>query len=269
MVVCVVMMLVVGPAQADDTRVVVELSVADTSPSVPSGANWGWWDPSKYPGSWTPETDSSLGIADARILMSNRTYTVILSGEWYPELDAYGEVDADDGGDPLVQELTMKSAMYDLGLGMWLGRDPRNGAMPWIGATYMDISEERTSTPPVDSGLATSTERANAGLWGVAAGADASVTVWSSLDLCGRLLFRWASGTRDAWIQAPDPGGGGSGEVKVSDSIDHFMWGLDLGLRWHATRRVRLEAGWRFRDRSLDDGPASFSGPQLKAAIEF
>jgi hypothetical protein len=267
LVVFVIMVLAGGFAAASDPRVVVELAVANQRPSVPAGANWGWWNPSKYPDSWDPDEGASFGVADARLLVSGGTYTVILAGEWYPSLDAVGTYDLD--GDGVVADtLTLKTQIYDLGLGMRLGRDPRNGAMPWIGATYMDIGERVTSTPPPDSDLSESAKRADSGLWGVAAGVDGSVTVWSSLDVTGRVLVRWATGTRRATLSPEDPGGVG-GEVTVSDSIDHFMWGLDIGLRWRATRTAQIEAGWRFRDRSLDDGPATFGGPQVKVAFEF
>ena len=257
-----------GLATASDPRVVVELAVANQRPSVPSGANWGWWNPSKYPDSWDPDESASFGVADARLLVSGETYTVILAGEWTSTLDAVGTYDLDGGDGPVTDSLRLKTQIYDLGLGMWLGNDARNGAMPWIGATYMDIGEQVTSVPSPDSGLSQSDKRADSGLWGVAAGVDGSVTVWSSLDVTGRLLVRWATGTRRATLSPEDPGGAG-GEVTVSDSIDHWMWGVDVGLRWHATRVIQIEAGWRFRDRSLDAGPATFGGPQIKVAFEF
>lgn len=268
LVVFVIVVLTGGLSSASDSRVVVEVAVANQRPSVPSGANWGWWNPSKYPDAWDPDESASFGVADARLLVSGGTYTVILAGEWYSTLDAVGTYDLDGGDGPVTDSLSLKTQIYDLGLGMWLGRDARNGAMPWIGATYMDIGEQVTSTPPPGSGLSQSAKRADSGLWGVAAGVDGSMTVWSSLDVTGRLLVRWATGTRRATLSPEDPGGVG-GEVVVSDSIDHLMWGLDIGLRWRATRMAQIEAGWRFRDRSLDAGPATFGGPQIKVAFEF
>jgi hypothetical protein len=47
------------------------------------------------------------------------------------------------------------------------------------------------------------------------------------------------------------------------------MWGADLGLRWTASPEVAVEAGYRLRDWSLDDGPASYSGLYLKAVFGF
>lgn len=268
LVVFVIVVLAGRFSMGSDERVVMELSVANQSPSVPSSANWGWWNPSKYPGSWDPDEDASFGVADARMLVSNRTYTVILAGEWYPTLDAVGTYDIESSDDPVVETLSLKTSIYDLGLGMWLGKNQRNGGMPWIGVTYMDIGEQVYTTPPPDSGLVDSSKRADSGLWGVVAGVDGSITVWSSLDVTGRVLVRWATGTRRASISSQEPAGG-TGDVTVSDSIDSWMWGLDIGLRWHATRSFQIEAGWRLRDRSLDGGPATIGGPQIKAAFEF
>jgi hypothetical protein len=93
-----------------------------------------------------------------------------------------------------------------------------------------------------------------------------SVSVWRSVDVVGRALYRWATGTRDANVASPDPGGG---TVEVSDSIDYAMWGVDIGVRWNATPMFRLEGGWRYRDQTLKDGPATFGGPQIKAVLEF
>ena len=86
-------MLVCRIAIGDDSRVAFELSLANQKPSVPSSANWGWWNPSKYPDSWFPDETALFGIADARMLVSNRTYTAILAGEWYPTLEAVGTYD--------------------------------------------------------------------------------------------------------------------------------------------------------------------------------
>ncbi len=79
--------------------------------------------------------------------------------------------------------------------------------MPWIGATYMRISESRTTMPPPGSTESPATDSADAGLWGVVLGVDASYRVWSTLDVTGRVLFRWATGTRTASINSQDPGG--------------------------------------------------------------
>jgi hypothetical protein len=256
-------LLVAGAAAAADGGVVLEIGFGDITPSGSSSASWGWWDPGKYD-TWRVDEDGELGLTDARVLVAGGEYTVLLAGERYPTLAADGEFSDPDTGDRVVQSLELKSAIFDLGLGRWLGPDRRNGAMPWIGVSYLTITEKRRTA---DTDLV---ERADSDLWGVVVGADASITVWKSVDVVGRALFRWARGTRTADQATPDPAGGSQGgTAEVSDSIDHSMWGLDLGLRWNATSRVGVEAGWRLRDRTLDGGPATFSGPQVKASITF
>jgi hypothetical protein len=253
-----------------DDGVVLEIAVANQSASAPSGSDWGWWTPAKYPAGWAPDEGSSATLADLRMLVLGETYTVILAGEWYPDLEAEGAFTVPGVEQPVVQQLRLETAIYDLGYGLRLGRDRRNFVLPWIGATYMDIDESLTTEPPPSSTIAAGTDHASAGLWGVVVGADGSVTLWRTLDLAGRLLFRWATGDRDATMTTQEPGGGSSGgTVEVTDSIGHTMWGLDIGVRWRATRAIGIEAGWRLRDRSLDDGPARFDGPQLKLAIRF
>jgi hypothetical protein len=270
LIILLIVVLGAGSGLCSDSRVTLELVGASQGPSVSSGSNWGWWNPDKYTDGWDPDESSSFGLADARLLVAGASYTVILEGEWYPNLDATGDFPAPDSASSVTQELTLKTGIYDLGLGRWFGRDDRNGVLPWIGATYMDINESLTTNAPSDSSYPEGTDNASSGLWGVVVGADGSITVWQSLDVTGRLLFRWATGTRKATISSQDPGGGDDGgSVEVSDSIDHMMWGLDVGVRWHATRRFALELGWRLRDRTLDDGPASFGGPQIKLAFDF
>ncbi len=259
-----------APAECADGGVVLEIAVANQGASVPSGADWGWWTPAKYPEGWAPDESSSATLADLRMLVLGDGYTVILAGEWYPDLEAEGAFAVPGLEEPVVQQLRLETAIYDLGYGLRLGRDRRNYVLPWIGATYMDIEEDLTTVPPASSTIAAGTDHASAGLWGVVVGADGSVTLWRNLDLAGRLLLRWATGDRSATLTTQDPGGGSpGGTVEVTDSIDCMMWGLDVGVRWRATRALGIEAGWRLRDRSLDDGPARFDGPQLKLAIRF
>lgn len=248
-----------------DPNVTVDASLAKLSPSSSSGADWGWWSPGKYD-DWNFDDDAEFTIADARLLVSGQTYTIILAGELFPTLDAVGTTDPGAEEDVLVQQLSLKTSAYDLGIGQWFGKDRRTGVMPWIGATYVRINEDRTTLPPPDSTAGANTDSASSGLWGVVVGADASYRIWKSLDLTGRVLLRWASGTRTATIAFQDSGGG---TVEVSDSIDAGMWGLDLGLRWNATRAFWLEIGWRYRDQTYDNGPASYGGPQLRAAYVF
>ena len=250
---------------AGEPGVTVDIALANLSPSSSSSADWGWWNPGKYD-EWDFDDSAELLLADARLLVSGKTYTVILDGEWFPTLNAVGTAAVDGEEDDLVQQLSMKNSAYDLGIGQWFGRDHRTGVMPWIGATYMRITEDRTTMPPPGSTDSANTDSSSAGLWGVVIGADASYRIWSTLDVTGRVLFRWATGTRTATISSEEPGGG---TVEVSDSIDTGMWGIDLGLRWNATRAFWLEIGWRYRDQTYDNGPASYGGPQLKAAYVF
>lgn len=250
---------------AGEPGVTVDIAFANLGPSSSSGADWGWWNPGKYD-EWDFDDSAEFMLADARLQVSGSTYTIILDGEWFPTLNAVGAADLDGEGDDLVQQLSMKNSAYDLGIGQWFGEDRRTGIMPWIGATYVRISEERTTMPPPGSTAGAEINDADAGLWGVVLGADASYRIWSTLDVTGRVLLRWATGTRNATISSQDPG---SGTVEVSDSIDTGMWGIDLGLRWNATRAFSLEIGWRYRDQTYDHGPASYGGPQLKAAYVF
>jgi hypothetical protein len=259
--VVVLVMLVGGAADAADRHVTFEIGVGNITPSSSSSSTWGWWNPSKYD-VWDPDEGDDFGLTDLRLLVGSRDYTVLLAGERYPTLNAVGTYQDPATGDTVTDSVNLESWMIDLGLGRWLGRDMRNGGMPWIGLTYMRIDEQLT--PGTAAGSGGSSDTASSGLWGIAAGADGSITVWKSLDITGRLLVRWATGTRKATVSA-----GGSGSAEVDDSIDHFMWGLDAGLRWHAAGTIALEIGWRLRDRTLDDGPASFGGPQLKAVFEF
>jgi hypothetical protein len=248
-----------------DPNVTFDISLANLSPSSSSGADWGWWNPGKYD-EWDVDDSADFMLADVRLLVAGKTYTAILDGEWFPTLNAVGTSDLEEQDEDLVQQLSMKTSAYDLGIGQWFGKDYRNGIMPWVGATYVRITEDRTTIPLEGSTNGAGTDSASAGLWGVVIGADGSYGVWSNLDITGRLLVRWASGTRTATISPQDPG---TGTVEVSDSIDSWMWGIDLGLRWNATKAFWVEAGWRYRDQTYDSGPASYGGPQIKAAYVF
>jgi hypothetical protein len=251
--------------EAAGRQVVVELTVADLDPSSSSSSTWGWWNPSKYD-EWTTDNGSNLGLADARLLVSGSDYTVLLAGEWYPKLEATGSFEDPQSGEVVVDELSWKVEAYDLGIGQYFGRDRRTGVMPWVGATYIRISEELAHVSGPGSGSDGLRDTSSAGLWGVVAGADAGIQVLSVLDVTGRFLFRWASGTRKAVLEVGDPPGG---TAEVSDSTDITMWGLDLGVRWHASKAVMVEGGWRYRDWTLSGGPASYGGPFVKAIVNF
>lgn len=270
LLVCVAVLAVAGGAVASDAPVTIEVVGVNMTPSVSSSADWGWWNPAKYPDGWDPDEEASFEFAELRMLVDYGEYRVILGGEWYPDLNATGSYPTADSQESTTEQLSLKGNIYDLGFGMFCGRNDRNGVLPWIGATYMDLSEYRTTTPPQDSGLAETIDRADTRIWGVVAGVDGSISLTDRLDVAGRLIYRWASGDRDAVISSQDPGSDDTaGQVELSDSIDHSMWGADLGLRWYATEQWWFEAGWRYRDRTLDDGPASFGGPQIKMAMKF
>jgi hypothetical protein len=266
LVVVVIAILGFRPALGSDNDVVLEIGVAKLGPSSSSSATWGWWNPGKYD-EWTAETASELELSDLRLRFSGKTYTVVLEGEWLPTLEAGGRSDQAFTTDELVQDLSFETSVYDLGFGQWFGKNRRTGVLPWIGATYMRLRERRTTILPPGSNPAEVTDGASANLWGVVIGADGSYRIWSTLDLTGRLLLRWATGTRNAQIASQDPGGDGTAEV--SDSVDAGMWGLDIGVRWNATKLFWLEAGWRYRDQTYDGGPATYGGPQIKAAYRF
>jgi hypothetical protein len=252
-----------------DQNVVFQIAVANLSPSSSADADWGWWTPSKYD-EWIADDGADFGLADARLLVSGKAYTAILDGEWYPTLQAVGSADLGPDEDELVQDLSLENSVYDLGIGRRLGGDDRTGVMPWIGVTFMQLRERRTTVPPPGSSDPETTDRAASNLWGVVVGADASYQVWKSLDVTGRVLIRWASGTRTAQVTPEDPGGGASsGTAEVSDSIDIGMWGVDLGLRWNASQAFWMEIGWRYRDETYDGGPATYGGPQIMAAYRF
>ncbi len=263
--VVVILGLAARPGFCGEPGVAFDIAFANLSPSVPSGADWGWWNPGKYD-EWAFDDGADFAIADARLLVAGKTYTAILGGEWFPTLNAVGTAAPGGEEDDIVQPLSLANSAYDLGIGQWFGGDHRTGIMPWVGVSYMRISEDRTTAPPPGSSDDSITENAAADLWGVVVGADGSYRIWSTLDVTGRVLVRWATGTRTARVSPQDPG---TGTVEVSDSIDTGMWGIDLGLRWNATRSFWLEIGWRYRDQSYDGGPATYGGPQVKAAYVF
>ena len=251
-----------------DEEVVLEITGATLTPSSSQSSTWGWWNPGKYD-EWLSDNESNVALNEARLLVSGSTYTVILGGEWYPTLSASGSFIDPQSGETVVEEPTMDISTYDLGLGQIFGRGGRIAVMPWIGATYVRVSEElridQTGSSTGDGGKNT----ASSGLWGVAGGADLRVNAWSKLDVIGRVTLRWATGTRNATLNTQDPGSGQGGAVELSDSVDQYSWGADLGLRWAVTGTFEFEGGWRYRDWTLNDGPASFGGPYLKVVLVF
>jgi hypothetical protein len=47
------------------------------------------------------------------------------------------------------------------------------------------------------------------------------------------------------------------------------MLGAELGLRLEAMDGLLIEAGWRYRDWSLDEGPATFDGPFARLILRL
>jgi hypothetical protein len=247
-----------GSAGAGDLRTTIELTGAYTTPSSAKDSTWGWWDPAKYDDWETIET-SEFHLADARLLFSGTTYSIIAGGEWYPDLEATASRTDGDTGNEIHDDLTASFRAYDLAIAQFYGRADRTGWMPWFGATMMEIDETRSS---MDS----ATDRADSRLWGVVVGADVGGRVVPRLLVSGRVVARWGRGSRDATIAAPEPAAADptTTSVDLSDSVDQFMWGVDLGLRWAAVETLHLEGGWRYRDWSYDGGPASFNGPYVR-----
>lgn len=248
---------------AADDEVVIELTGADLKPSSSDDSTWGWWAPDKFD-DWRPDERSELVLGDLRMLVSGDVYTVILAGEWAPELTGTGTSTDPATGEPVTETLDLEISAYDLVLGQAFGREGTTRVMPWVGATYVRIAEDRATTVAGDPAAAE--DRARTTLWGATVGADLRVPLRLKLELAGRVVARWATGDRDAELATPDPG---SGSVELSDSVDRTMWGADLGLRWTASPEVAVEAGYRLRDWSVDDGPVSYSGLYLKAVFGF
>jgi hypothetical protein len=261
------LMLVSGLGVAAEQAVILEITGADLEPSSSSSSTWGWWNPGKYD-DWVVGSGSSFELVEGRLLMVGTTYAVLLSGERNPTIDATGSREDPDTGEAVVDDVTLKTAAYDLGLGQVFRPDKGVEVMPWVGLTYLTLDEELAGVQPEPPSTGTR-DTSRAGLWGVAVGADVRVQVWSRLHVTGRLTVRWGTGTRDATVHIEDPVSGEPGTVKVSDSVDQWMWGADLGLKWAASDVFEIEGGWRHRDWTYGDGPASFTGPYVKAGIVF
>ena len=80
----------------------------------------------------------------------------------------------------------------------------------------------------------------------------------------------WATGDRKATFTPEESDDlPGTTQVKASDSVDQFMWGAELGVLWQASRHVGLEGGWRYRDWTHSNGPASFDGLFLRLRLHL
>ena len=254
-----------GWANSGDLMTTIELTGAYTNTSYAKDFSWGWWDPTKYD-DWENVEASEFHLAEARLLFSGRNSTVIVGGEWYPQLEASASRIDEDTGNEIHDELTATFRTYDLAIAKWFGRSGGTGWMPWIGATLMTIEETRSSADDGGESSAAATDRATRDLWGVVVGADVGGRVAQGLFVSGRVVARWGRGSREASMAAPEPETEDPTptSVTLSDSVDRLMWGVDLGLRWAAMRTLLLEGGWRYRDWQHDGGPASFNGPYLR-----
>jgi hypothetical protein len=260
-------MLATSVGLCSDGDVILELTGAKLGTSSSGGSSWGWWNPGKYD-LWEDEPRSSFELIEGRLLLVGSTYAVLLSGERNPTAEATGSRLDPDTGDLVVDQVSLKTAAYDLGLGQVVRPTRGVELMPWVGLTYMTVNEELVGVQPAPASSGTK-DSSRAGLWGVAIGADGSIRIWSKLHAAGRVVVRWGTGNRDATVHIEDPVSGEPGKVKVSDSADQGMWGGDLGLRWAATRGFEIEGGWRYRDWTYGDGPADFGGPYVTAAFVF
>jgi len=248
-----------------DAPIVIELTGAYTSASFSDSSTWGWFNPSKYD-SWQPSEQDEFGLAAARLVFDHPTYPVMLGGEWYPELQAQGTVAPSADGQGYSDQIWGDIQAYDLALGQHYGNVQRPRITPWFGATYIRINENLNRT--YDGGDPSNPEYSSAesGLWGVMGGADAEIPVSPGWYAVGTVVIRWARGSRDATTNAESPQ---PTTVTQSDDTSVTMWGTELGVRWDSTRNFHVAAGWRYRDWTYDDGPASFSGPFLRLGVAF
>ena len=255
------LILTAGPVSSQELDFILELTVADMETSTDTDADWGWWSPGKYD-LWGESPDDGVDVVDARLVFPGEEYTVFFAAERFPTLRADAVRDGTGGGDvPLDVELELE--VFDLVLGRRLGPNPRSRFMPWLGVTYVTVDETRAL---VESAVDRSPDDATAGLWGVGLGADATVGITDRVVATGRLVARWAEGSRDATFlpDDADPDDPQAGRIEQSDDVEVGMWGAEVGVRWLATRTLHLDAGWRYRDWRYDDGPARFSGPYVR-----
>lgn len=260
-----VVLLVVGVASAGDLQTTFEVTAAYTTISYSDSSDWGWWNPGKYD-DWQTGEDKELGLAEARLVLSDPTYSVFLNFERYPTLEAAGSSTDGETGEEIFHELTTEFEAYDLALAQWFGDEAGLGVMPSVGVTYMRINETRVAVGQSVNGAGEAEDQAASRLWGVLLGADWGARLAPRLLLSGRVVLRWGWGDRKATISVAGPEAAAI-EVQLSDDVSRAMWGADLGVRWGATRHFQVEGGWRYRDWQYDDGPASFNGPYLRFVV--
>lgn len=262
-----VVLLIAAVASAGDLQTTIELTGAYTAISYADSSDWGWWNPGKYD-DWQTGEDKEFGLAEARLVLSDPTYSVFLNFERYPTLEAAGSRTDGETGEEIFHELTTEFEAYDLALAQWFGNEAGVGVMPSVGVTYMRINETREVHIPIGI-VGGYSDQAASRLWGILLGADWGARLAPRLLLSGRVVLRWGWGDRKATISTVGSGPWGPVvvEAQLSDNVSRAMWGADLGLRWGATRHFQLEGGWRYRDWQYDDGPASFNGPYLRFVV--
>ena len=254
-----------GIVRADDFLTTLEITGSSQSPSYKNGGAWGWWDPSKYQ-TWDTVDESSFELAEIRLRLPGEEYSGFLSVELYPQLTGEGLQYDEDGSVIALHSLEFEIKVYDLALTQNVVFPSGDLLRPWIALTNMQIKERRI--PLQEPGLPV--DRAESKLWGAAVGLDAEFGLTGNFIFSGRLVARWATGDRKATFTPEssndDPG---STEVKATDSVDKLMWGGELGIRWKTHRRLGLEGGWRYRDWTDDDGPASFDGLYIRLLLHL
>ena len=263
-----IVLLIAGGAGAGDLQTTIELTGAYTTISYANSSDWGWWNPGKYD-DWQTGNDQEFGLAEARLLFSGATYTVLVNVERYPTLEASASRTDEETDEEINHRITTEFEAYDLALAQWFGGKAGVGVMPLVGVTYMRINETRVAVGDSVNGADQFDDRAASRLWGVLLGADWGARLAPRFVLSGRVVFRWGWGDRKATLSVIDHVSGGPvvTEVQLSDDVSRAMWGADLGLRWAATRHLQLDGGWRYRDWQYDGGPASFSGPYLRLVL--
>ncbi len=246
-----------------------ELTAAETSVSPASDPDWGWWSAGKYD-TWSPSDEGEDGLVEARLVLAGETYATLLVAERYPELAAAASWTDPSSGAALDHALTAELEVYDLALARRVGREDQSGMMAWLGLTLVDVDETRAAP---DAAGGAPVESATSRLWGAVAGFEGELSLATRLSAVGRLVVRYARGTREATLRPevpdPDPGDPVAGTVELSDSTERGMWGGELGLRWAASEWFEVDGGWRYRDWEVDGGPASFDGPFLRVAVVF
>ena len=251
--------------RADDFQASLEITGSSLDISFNDSAEWGWWNPSKYQ-LWETDQDDSFDLTELRLTLPGKEYSGFFAVELYPELTGEG-VQYDDEGSLIAEhQLEVEITVYDLAMAQTLNTHSGRLFRPWVALTHMQIEENRY--PVHEEGLPV--DRATSKLWGAAVGFDAETPLPWNLRLSGRVVARWATGDRDATF-TPDGSNDipGSTQVKSSDSVDRYMWGGELGIRWQGSRHLGLEGGWRYRDWTHDDGPASCDGLYLRLLLQL